>query len=314
MMALLSALGLLALAAFVPIPDQLTASPIVRRGFDALHLPLFALAAGAVLGFVLSFRSANESSTDEGKRKWRVAAILVAACFVGIAALVELVQPSTGRSGSFADFFHGAMGAVLGSWWIWRRNLWKLRERGGFWFIASAAVLAVGWPVFMAGQHSQQLEKSFPQLLVGDARVDSEFWYAEGGAEIEFLPADSSAEREFGLRVDTRAMAWSGVNFRPTKSAADWSSRSELVLQITCEGDVGLPFTLGLKIEDADSRDHATRYNHSLYLDEKSQTIRVALTEISADIVDLTRVTRLALFGSQDDPARSFIIDRAFLR
>jgi len=311
---LLLALGVLAVAALVPLPDQLTASPVVRRGFDASHLPLFALAAGAVLWFVVSLRSGKVCSPDEDWRRAGQPAILVAAFFVGIAALVELVQPSTGRSASFADFFHGALGAVLGAWWMGRRRIWKLRERWTMWSIALMASLTVGWPVVMAGQHSRQLEASFPQLIVGKSFVDAEFWHADGGAGIEFPAADSSDGSEYGIRVETQSKSWSGLSFRPTQAVADWSDRSELIFEISCADDVALPFTLGLKIEDTGSRDHATRFNHSFQLDEGRQVIRIVLADIPAAVVDLSRVTRLALFVSGDDPAHSFVVDRAFLK
>ena len=305
---LISGLGLLmALAALVPIPENLTCSPVVQRCFDALHLPMFALAAAVVLWFVLHQQSGNGV---EKKNSWRDV-LPVALLFVGIAALVEVIQPSTGRSASMRDFLYGAAGSVLGAWWISRSELWAGRERAIFCVVALMSLLAVVWPIVSAGQHSRQLTDSFPKLLVEVPGVNGAFWKAEGGAEIRLLYLSKEGRNLAAIHVATPVSRWCGVNFRPNAGAADWSGHGELVLQIFTQSEA--PFELGLKIEDYESIDHSTRFNHSISLTRGRQEVRIPLGEIAPEQVDLTHVKRLALFVSDQEPARSFVIEQAFL-
>jgi len=312
---LLLVLGFLGLAALAPLPDKLTDSPVGRRSLDAAHLPLFALASGGVLWFVRSLRSEGALLRAVGKRKQGVAACLVAALFVGIAALVEIIQPVTGRSASLTDFLYGAIGAIIGAWWVARRNSWSIPEKGGFLTFCLVSLLLVSWPIEMARQYSLKLGNAFPRLLVGEASVDREFWQPVGGAQLEFLNRLSGASETEAvrLRVRTEPGGSSGVNFRPTDSAADWSGWSELVLRISGEGGAPLPFKLGLKIEDTRSSNHSTRFNSSIEIGENTQTVRVPLADISSGLADLTRITRMAFFVSDEERTRSFIIEGAFL-
>jgi VanZ family protein len=298
--------GLLLAGAFLPISESLTSSPVVQRCFDALHLPLFALAAGAVLGVVLTCMAGTWDA-----RKRRFISLVVAGGFVGIAGLVEVIQPMTGRSASWSDFFYGAIGAGLGVWWVSRRKLWSGHEKGGFFLTALLALAVVGLPVFLASQHSRQLTESFPQLLVEEPAGNLAFWHGEGGAEMEVMPSATEQGGASSLRVATRPHASSGVNFRPNAGAADWSEYQHLVLQVFSVDEA--PLTLGLKIEDFESSDHSTRFNHSIPLSRGRHEVRIALGEISPEQLDLSRVKRLALFVSGNEPARSFVIEGAFL-
>ena len=271
------------------------------------HFPLFAMAAAVVLGLVMK----GPALGGKEKKHERRDACLVAVAFVVVAGLVEMVQPFTGRSASMRDFLYGALGAVLGVWWLSRRGSWAGRERAGFCLAAVASAIVVGWPIVLAGQHSRQLAGSFPKLLVEEPGVNGAFWKAEGGAEMRLLHLSKTGRSEAAIQVTTPAKQWSGVNFRPDAGASDWSGHQDLVLQVLTDSET--PFELGLKIEDYESSDHSSRFNHSIRLDRGRHEVRIAVGEIASKEVDVARIKRLALFVSDDEPVRSFVVERAFL-
>lgn len=289
--------GLLATAAaLAPLPDRWTESPVVQRGYDALHLPLFGLAAAAV--YILL-----PVGLSRGRR-----ALIVVVGGLALAAAVELIQPFTGRGASWRDFFHGALGVGLAVWWVAGRRAWSKGRKLALLGASAGAVLVVGWPMVQARQHVFHLAEIFPDLLGDDAAVSRAFWQGQGDALLDF----SEAREEAGtLCVDvvTRPGNWSGLHFRP--GGQDWSDYAVFVLKLRSRSPE--KFTLGLRIDDQNSLDHASRYHDSIEVGPEPQTLRLPLAKVAAGSVDLSRVSKLVLFVGAEDPQRRFVVERAFL-
>ncbi|MBA4065973.1 MAG: hypothetical protein C0501_20090 [Isosphaera sp.] len=145
---------------------------------DLGHVPLFA-ALVLVLRFAAGFT---------------VGRALLAA--VAVAAVAEVVQPWVGRSGGWADFLTGVLGAVAAAAAV---RAWEPRPTGARVGYAVVAAAAVAWPVVEAGPYLADTvdgRDAFPVLA--DFTTDRQFrrWVCDqatltrqgAAARLELLP------------------------------------------------------------------------------------------------------------------------------
>ena len=272
-----------------------------ERLMDAVHVPFFAAVA-------IFLHHLNPAGLATRPRRAFAAGIAAAA----MAAATEIIQPHTGRGGSFIDFINGVLGialavAVCGGW---GRGSGRLRALliGGAALLFALIALRPAWREFRG---IVWRARHFP--LLGDFESADEFriWRV---SEIEGdLPGAAGARSSawatrgaYSMAVDIGPGSWPGV--RLLAGGQDWRGYAVLALDVENPGDT---FTLAVRIDDTTSRDHATRYNAALAITPGLSRIRIPLAETRP--LDLAHISRLVLFLDHPAAPRQFRIDHVRL-
>ena len=278
-----------------------------ERLMDAVHVPFFA----AVAAFLHHLNPAGLAT-----RPRRAVAAGIAA--TTMAAATELIQPFTGRGGSFIDFVNGVLGialavAVCGGWGRSSGGL-RLLVLGGAAVACALIALRPAWREFRG---IVWRERHFP--LLGDFESADEFriWRAsEGDGDFPSAPiARSTSWATHGLysmAVNIRPGAWPGV--RLLTGEQDWRGYAALALDVENPGGT---FTLAVRIDDAASRDHKTRYHDALVVTPGLNHVRIPLAKTivgpGTRPLDLAHIRRLVLFVDHATVPRQFRIDHVRL-
>jgi hypothetical protein len=147
--------------------------------FDFGHVPLFAF-------LVLTFRAGM------GPPLWRPLLTTIA-----VAGLVEIVQPLVGRTGNWADFLRGCLGAFAAgsAFRAWESRRTRLRA---FAYVTLAIGLLV-WPVMEVTPYvadTVESHRTFPVLATFSTDYEFRRWtcgqatlsrYPDRGGRVEFL-------------------------------------------------------------------------------------------------------------------------------
>lgn len=177
-LSLVPVLALLAAAMFMPLPQEWSSG---WRGdlLDRLHTPLFAL-----LGLALKHR-----------RPW--VTFLLA---TSVAALIEYIQPSFGRSASLPDLGWGMIGAT-------GAMLWQNRHA---WVKVSALLLAVAPPGMLTGQVALArltAVRQFPVLFAAAEHQNTILWQVSRRAQK--TPEGFTLGRGSSIRLEITDKNWS---------------------------------------------------------------------------------------------------------
>lgn len=287
-------------AMFVPTTGEVNRE-FTERLMDAVHVPFFA----AVAIFLHHLDPAGLLA-----RPRRAIAAGIAA--TALAAATEIIQPYTGRGGSLIDFINGVLGialavSVCGGW---GRGSGALRPLliGGAALACTLIALRPAWREFRG---IVWRARHFPLLGDFESADELRIWRA---SQIDSdLPGAAVARSTawatrgtYSMLVDIRPGAWPGV--RLLTGEQDWRGYTALALDIENPGDA---FTLALRLDDAASRDHATRYHRALPITPGLNRIRIPLAE--ARPLDLARIRRLLLFVDHPAAPRQFRIDHVRL-
>lgn len=286
--------GVVGAALIVPLPRMGRLGVACQ---DLCHVPIGALFA------LLAY-----AAVRAGGRRSRLAAGLLAFVLVTLLlALVEVVQPLTGRTRSFADLVAGARGAaaalaIVVSW-----------SRGGLPRVAGlvlgAALAAWGSRPAAATIYDVWRQQRDAPLLASfeDDLELSRWWFGHAtGARVD---VHATAGR-CSLRVDLRPARWPGATLG--WPLADWRGYRALAFDLYVDGDA--PLDLILKVSDAehDGR-YADRFHQALHLAPGANHVEVPLARIRAAParreMDMARIAGVQLFADGLDRPRTFFLD-----
>lgn len=297
------ALALLAILSFLPLPNG--DFPGFWHAFmDSGHMPAF---AGLTLLFY--FRSAQAQT-----RTLRESLLLSAITALGIALLIEIIQPYFDRSRSLDDFAAGATGTLfaIGGILLWRftpLRLWRV----SYGIACTVAALFLAIPMFLEGAALVWQRANFPLLADFESHAQLRLWHAypqreDTTAARASLARDFSSDGTQALLVDTLPGTYSGVVY--SANGFDWSPYRTLAFDIFTPEP---PFDLNLRIDDdRPCTDFDDRYNAALSLRSGWNSIRIPLAQIESAprtrLLNLRAVRRMLLFTLPQREPRVFYL------
>lgn len=307
----LSRAQLCLLAAGTVVTAVLLFSPIcfrVNREFwerlmDAAHVPFFA-------AFTLFVAAVLPARAFSGARRMAIAGALASVT----AAMVELIQPLTGRGESLTDLCNGVMGAALAvsGWHAWRcRQPMRLAHAA----VAAALMLAVLNPAWRQLRSMQWRRAHFPVLADFESPVEMRLWIASDqedpyNSRTTVTRSREQASRgEWSMRLDAAVAPWPGARLHC--GDADWRGFHAFACDVFNPGD---PLTLSIRIDD-DTRPqaHAERYNGSREVATGWTRLSIPLEEIArgpkSRALRLQKVRQVILFLDAPKEARTLHFD-----
>lgn len=215
--------------------------------FDFSHVPLFAgatlwLAACNPLGLVSTWQ----------RRCFAIAAAVISA------AAVELIQPATGRSASWVDFFNGLCGiAIAGLILFFRqRHFWRL--------VAGASVLTAIPAIPLLMEWRGLLWRDFHFPLLADFEDDTQLvlwdnWRTGRRPWTEWhRSSEHASEGRYSLRLETEVGDFPGLGVN--LGAQDW--RGWKTFRCDIFNPTSQKMTLGMRISDTGWWvPHSSRFN-----------------------------------------------------
>ena len=275
----------------------------MQRTLDGGHILAFALFAYLVYS----------------QLRRRVAAPLVLTaliCFPLVGA-VELLQPFTGRSSTWLDFWNSSAGIALtlGAIYLYRTARYKL-----LWAHGLLSLLLVGvafHPAFQAWHGEWWRAEAFPLLGDFEEQVELQIWRPRGEGpsgvtRVELRPEHASTGRQ-SLRVDTVSGDWSGVYY--VGGLNSWRGYRRLRFDIFNPGD---PFQLECRIDDDRPQpaytERFTRY-FSVAPGWNHFTIPLEQVENAPTVgkLNLGAIEKMLLVTEREDPPRTFYLDNVGL-
>jgi hypothetical protein len=274
-----------------------------ERLLDAGHFPLF-FSYASLLWWTNPWKSRSP-----GRRLITSVSVTIA-----LAGLVELVQPSFGRTKSGEDFRNGALGALIAGAVLFLAQ----ENRGRLWWAVLAGVTSVICclllePAWLEGRGILWRRAHFPML--GDFEEVSEkcLWEAQGGSEhsptsIAFSSEHASRGRQ-SLGVMTGQGSWAGVTY--FAGDQDWREGRGLSLEVFNPGPA---FLLSLRVDDdGDCSKYGQRYDDGFAVTNGWNHLRAPMTAIEngprGRQLNLKKIRRLAIFTGEAQPSRQFFLD-----
>ncbi len=129
-----------------------------------------------------------------------------------------------------------------------------------------------------------------PGILLGDfdRPEDERLWEASGKAARSFAPRDPT-DLNKQCKVVMEGGGYGGIySYRQPK---DWSGHEVLSFVVWSPDRRGL----GVRVDDENSRNYATRYNGEVTLDEGRNLVQIPLQDL-AKVVNLTKIKSMGLF------------------
>jgi hypothetical protein len=303
-MKIISALLLMAMlgAFFVPLEFPVD-TDYWRTLMDVSHLPFFALFTLLAFPFFAGLRWPHQRKC---KFAFGIAAL--------VSILVELIQPSFGRSQSMVDQVYGITGAMLG---LVLLLLWPHRREGKA--VAGMALLVlvfggvVAGPVWRKHQVRQLRAGQFPVLGSFERVEETQLWrpnyFSYTGKGHYNLTTNFVSQGGFALAVDASVGGWPGVDFDAGDTS--WIGFSDFAFDLF---NPASNFILRLRIDDdGDCSTYARRYNHELLIEKGWNRIAIPVEDIRTGPTErelnLGAMRRVVLFISGTDGPRKFFLD-----
>lgn len=309
MVLLASALALLGLWYFGELPGD---SRLLRQLYNAAHFPVFGL-LGAVAFFALRLLA-----PERLQRGWRgYAGTLLA--MLAISVLTEASQSlSATRSASAGDAVINMMGTVAALGLIALRDP-ELPERVrrppiriALIVIALALALSIALTVVILAAAFAKRQADFPCVVCPDSRLDLQLVQANG-ATVRLSPLPEpwrNARGDQGFEVHLRQGVYPGLEW--ADPMPDWRGFATLALDMV--NPEPRPLRLTLRVDDAKHNGQPSdRFNYSFMLPAGARHREYiplsALWEApEGRDLDLSRIARIVLFGSEDTRHRRFYL------
>ncbi len=264
----------------------------VKRVFDALHVPLFA---------AVSYLLIRVTNRTPSLKTALAVGVLVA---IG-SAVIELVQPTFGRSASMTDLLNGFLGILFGCCAAVLTG--SIRAR----LLLSLCFLAVFFlaltPAYREYRIAEWRWRLLPTVADFEDDLGLRFWRPTGGARLsvstEQLPSKS-------LLVQTTPGEWSGAGFHCGNSS--W--RGYTALTFTVYNDSADRFSLGVRIDDSRRQPgYDERFNTGIPLNPGHNTISIPLDTVARGPkngrLDMDSIRRMVVFVAPEEPARRLFLD-----
>lgn len=197
-----------------------------------IHLPAF---AGLLFALRWLFRDFIARYLD----------VTVAMAVLSLGAVIEILQPTFGRNGSWLDMSLDIAGVCAGYivWRVYNKTLSKS------WLLLCLPIVTVGLFQPLSGFYGQwQGERAFPNLLDFDQSTLTRFVELQGEAQLSVEQAPTSwpnNQTRVGYLTVTGS-PWPGIFLHPP--VADWRDFDSLNLQVfSLNPD---PVTLAVRIDD----------------------------------------------------------------
>lgn len=278
----------------VPVGGPIT-DPWRAGAWNLLHLPGFFLLTRS---FLVLFGGTSRCL----RPLFSSAALAILAAFAS-----EWVQRWVGRSGSIEDLILDGFGIALGLAWPIRNHRWCPTRKSIFGVVLLSGVAFALGPALLQERAETKASEGLP--VIGDFQDKQclRLWKAQGGA---VATADPASGR---LVVQVRSGSFGGVQFLPGEQ--DWTPYSEVRLNVS---NPGAPLFLGVRIDDHLSSRDRVWISSAATLEEGVTEIviplRPPLPREERRTIDLSKVTRLALFFEKMEKPVEFSILSAELR
>lgn len=144
-----------------------------------------------------------------------------------------------------------------------------------------------------------------PEVIIAnfDRPGDEAMWSPgdSGGVKISVEPRDKT-DRNNSLRVETLSGEYPGIS--TLKIPADWSKYEVLSFVVWSPS----ARELGIRIDDANSKNYATRYNGGVTLDKGRNLVQIPVKQIGK-VLDMTKVKMLILFSASSPKGYTLYYD-----
>jgi hypothetical protein len=286
--------GLATLLLFVPLPSLGRAADAAQ---DLAHLPVGALYALLILGWLRRARGVPS-----------LAAAFLAFLLVGaVLALVEIVQPFTGRTRSFQDWVTGLLGAggALLVAATWTRGV-VFRTLG----LALGGVLVV-YGALPAGRIVYDVwrqRRDAPMIASFEDDLELTRWYfryATGSRAVKHVTTGL-----YSLRVEVEPAQYPGATM--SAPLADWRGHRALAFDLHVDEGPPLDFVVTVS-DEAHDGDYFDRFNQEMQLGPGDYHIDIPLADVEAEprgrSMDMGRIAGFQVFVVRPDRPRTFYLD-----
>lgn len=264
--------------------------PSMGRGVEgwdkSVHAMLFAVLAWAWVRCL----------GEEARRRWRVVLALAAA-----AALVEILQPLTGRSRDWMD----ALGGMTGACWVGLCGT-RGKER---WALAAAGTAVVAGLWCGGGWLRWRAEKAaWPTLADGEAAWGVRQWHCH---------ATRTVAGEGGIRVEWtgKKARWPGIFRKPL--VRDWRGRGALRLQISWPEEREVTAVVRVDDSGVPHPKYADRYQKHFTLAKGENTVEIPADEwgrkTGGEAMDAEHMARWGVFLVEPGDFSYFLLRKAEL-
>lgn len=285
------ATAILLLTVFLPRPDN--PGIWLHTLFEWLHVPVFGLISLAILSVT--------PPRWPGKQRFGLA-------FLGsiiLGALTEAAQIPMQRDASWEDLIAdaaGAAGFLLFAYALSRKHLVGVVSA----ILATAILFWSASPLITITQALIHRNSQFPVIFNGD--IDSETIFVSG---LNMQMTTRRSENSDELYTEVQVFRKKGLRIEIRDLVPDWSSYSNLNLQIELMGDLDL--TLTVRIHDTlhrrGNQPHEDRFNQRLILSPGMNTLTIPLRNVRSAplgrIMDMTKIEALILYAEKSDAARN---------
>jgi VanZ family protein len=235
---------------------------------------------------------------------------------VGLAVIVELVQPRLGRHGDPADALAGITGAVIAitGWRIWKARRSSM-VRSVHALLSLGLVIAVLWPSLLQIGALWWQARSIPMLGDFESSLEQQIWrpYPRGATPTADCPGGTThGGRSLALGITPGV--YSGVRYQANDR--DWGGYDRLALDIYLPSDgPGLSIRID---DDGDTTDYQSRFNQTLELKPGWNRVSIPLAEVAAGPVgrslNLGAVRQLLVYaGPRESSQGLFCLDHVRL-
>ena len=256
---------------FFPNSGQENANKSLSGAFsDAAHYPLFIF-----FSLVLFVRFCYPGRG----LSWRVFLVFIVSC--SFAGLSELYQPLVGRTKSWADFFFGVYGSLIGVFggYVWRfRPRLGLKLAHGSMFVGFGILVSI--PIYQQWQAAKWRAEKFPLIADFEDDVQLRLWAPiklRGRELAELEVVDTTArDGERALRVRTDSSPWSGVRYAAGKLS--WEGYQFFHFSIFNPKN---PFRIHIRIDDVGNVvAYEDRFNKSFLLKKGWSDFKIPISAI----------------------------------
>jgi hypothetical protein len=270
-------------------------------GQDFFHFPLFAAIAAALLAW---WPRKGSHVTKAG---------IVTAMAVGLAALVELIQPYVGRTAAWDDLLLGTAGGVaVVAVYVGLRSASSLLKRclGS---IATILFLIAMAPLVLIVADRYSAKRAFPLVDSFERITEPGRWQPEGCTIAQVKEHATDGEYSLMLKVDESGTPYPSIFL--TDGPMDWRGYRRFALDVYLAGEESR--SLWIRADDMPHPKYWERSQTVVELKPGHNTIWIGLSAFSVTpsgrLLDLSHIQTIVLFLDHPEPNDTIYIDKLLL-